>query len=731
MLCSILYNILDRDEALFYHRFQTEYRHQCHREPRITWNYESLKTVLKSLQDYPLERRLYLIIDAVDESEENDRRDVLKLLFELCSKTKYCVAKVFVASRPVGELDLRLSLSNHNFIRLQDETKRDISSFTRSFLDGLNLTHVLARATEYIVENAQGVFLWVKLVGEELETYAAEGYSEEQTFEFLQGLPIELEDFYTLMFKKMSWDKRCPTNAVKIFRFVLFGRRPLLVDELLHALVIPDDPETQLTLSDDSFQRCIPFERRIIHCGGNFLEIKPHHGIGTTSPDSRISQTSQAAGSGTVQVMHQTVRDYFLNPDGYVAKSGFGMYAKQAHICISITIIRYLILCVANTALPDRSPDVKFWASEHFEAYAQYLDKRPLTNYALHYLKHHINGSQQDENVQNIISQFIDGLVDSPAVYLLESWVGTHLNTVLLGCRQGATAKDFRNKLLHIAARNGFSTAAEALLTAGVDVNAEDSDRRTPLSWAARSGHGAVVKLLLETGKVDVDSKDIDRRTPLSWAARSGHEAVVKLLLETGKVDVDSKDSDRRTPLWWTARSGHEAVVKLLLETGKVYVDLKDNDRRTPLWWAARSGHEAVVKLLLETGKVDVNSKDKDGITPPWWAKENRHEATVKLLLETGKVDVDAAPRATTEDQGASGHNRVPGYRSRPDSSRLEATQPGHRILGVHPRAGQITSALNDSQTEALQTTPVPTPADSSNVQGNPDGWIAKLCLLL
>jgi Ankyrin repeats (3 copies) len=38
------------------------------------------------------------------------------------------------------------------------------------------------------------------------------------------------------------------------------------------------------------------------------------------------------------------------------------------------------------------------------------------------------------------------------------------------------------------------------------------------------------VKLLLETGKVDVDLKDKYGWTPLSWAAREGHNAVVKLL---------------------------------------------------------------------------------------------------------------------------------------------------------------------------------------------------------
>ena len=48
--------------------------------------------------------------------------------------------------------------------------------------------------------------------------------------------------------------------------------------------------------------------------------------------------------------------------------------------------------------------------------------------------------------------------------------------------------------------------------------------------------------------------------------ARSGHEAVVKLLLE--KADIESKPSNGQMPLLWAAKSRHEAVVKLLLEKG-------------------------------------------------------------------------------------------------------------------------------------------------------------------
>ena len=106
MLRSILYDLLDQDEAFFYYCFQNEYRVQRRCKLHVDWDYASLKKVLKSLRDYSTTKRLYLIIDAVDESEDYDRRDILNLLFKLCSETAYYIIKVFIASRPVGGLEL-------------------------------------------------------------------------------------------------------------------------------------------------------------------------------------------------------------------------------------------------------------------------------------------------------------------------------------------------------------------------------------------------------------------------------------------------------------------------------------------------------------------------------------------------------------------------------------------------------------------------------------------------
>ncbi|PMD35782.1 hypothetical protein L207DRAFT_601605 [Hyaloscypha variabilis F] len=77
---------------------------------------------------------------------------------------------------------------------------------------------------------------------------------------------------------------------------------------------------------------------------------------------------------------------------------------------------------------------------------------------------------------------------------------------------------------------------------------------RSPLFLASAMGLDRAVKLFFEDSsfdpKTDVESKDDEfGQTPLSWAAKKGHEAVVKLLLEA-KADVESKDDESgRTPL--------------------------------------------------------------------------------------------------------------------------------------------------------------------------------------
>jgi hypothetical protein len=70
----------------------------------------------------------------------------------------------------------------------------------------------------------RGVFLWVKLVEEELLAYEEDGCcGEEDIFDFLRSLPTELERMYELMLNKMQRKADLRSRAelrdgVKMFR---------------------------------------------------------------------------------------------------------------------------------------------------------------------------------------------------------------------------------------------------------------------------------------------------------------------------------------------------------------------------------------------------------------------------------------------------------------------------------------------------------------------------------
>jgi hypothetical protein len=67
--------------------------------------------------------------------------------------------------------------------------------------------------------------------------------------------------------------------GMKMFRLVLFACRSLRVQEIHHALAIPDAIDTEYSPSEESFEDALiqGFLKRIIHCGGNFLEIQGTH----------------------------------------------------------------------------------------------------------------------------------------------------------------------------------------------------------------------------------------------------------------------------------------------------------------------------------------------------------------------------------------------------------------------------------------------------------------------
>ena len=85
---------------------------------------------------------------------------------------------------------------------------------------------------------------------------------------------------------------------------------------------------------------------------------------------------------------------------------------------------------------------------------------------------------------------------------------------------------------LHLASSKGSAEAVDILIRRGSDVNVQNENQSTPLHLAASSRmalKGTIVRLLL-THDANVDAKDSEGRTPLEIAASAGNSWIEKLL---------------------------------------------------------------------------------------------------------------------------------------------------------------------------------------------------------
>ncbi len=183
----------------------------------------------------------------------------------------------------------------------------------------------------------------------------------------------------------------------------------------------------------------------------------------------------------------------------------------------------------------------------------------------------------------------------------------------------------------------------------GLDLEARDSDHRTPLIAAAMKGNVEAVETLLDLG-ADVEAKDTLEFTPLLCAVEEGNLAMVKELDRHG-ADFAAVNKFGQGVLHTVHR--HAEVLRFLLTKG-LTLDRKDKNGMTPLQALAQEGDEEIIALLLEAG-ADVNAVitvgEEAGSTPLHLACVLLSERTL-ALEEQGRKAKAALGEVVT--------NRVP-----------------------------------------------------------------------
>ena len=367
--------------------------------------------------------------------------------------------------------------------------------------------------------------------------------------------------------------------GMAVLMWITHSRRPLRLDELLHALAAR-------TESEDFNSDYINEESTILDCCQGLVTIEKD--------------------TSTIRLIHYSAQEYLGKHPCLFGKA----HSKMAEACLTYLNFRCVrTLSVVTSPNPQALPFLKYssiyWGRHMREEHSHRAEKS-----ALQLLKN-FN--------RHISSKLLWQSIVHKSANLLSIWLGD-IEADYDSEDEGESAGEGKGfSALHCVSYFGIAEVAKKLTG---DVNKMDDGGMTPLMWTAICGREMVAEWLLKKEDIRADQRSrVDDRTALSWAAEHGHLGVVKLLL-----GPEPTNRERIGRIW-----GASLVVGLV---SRRYVNPDSSDKygRTPLSRAAGNGHEEIVELLLNRN-VNPNSLDTGGHyrTPLSWAAMNDQKGTLEL----------------------------------------------------------------------------------------------------
>ncbi|KAI0467992.1 ankyrin repeat-containing domain protein [Xylaria cf. heliscus] len=552
-----------------------------------------------------LPNNAYCVVDALDEMDHG-HNDFLQTLAEL-GLWKPEKVKLLMTSRPIARLDAVLRKAETLQIRL-DETAvdKDISTFVQQKLSDTSITD---SDRELILDavpgRANGLFLYARLA---MDAFLKPGADIRDV---LKTLPLDLNNMYMDLLRVHSLRSGIPYGLQRlILQFATHASRPLRLLEVAEMLEL-----TSLSRTEKDLKATKDMVRAAC---GPLLEILPDE---------------------TVCVVHHSFTEYLIGATRPDTHTGYpALEPGPTHNTLALVCLSYLESgCLSHVEVKSQETEGLYILSQYYETPSPDVERRlkyPFFEYAasnwhVHITKSMLTGYNQEE-VNKALEQFFSSDERLKALLFL-SWPWPRLN--LSGLNQ-----------LHVAARLGLEHYVKELLKKGnIDVDSPDEMGRTPLWWAASSGHAGVVRLLAQAGANPDEDESYNGYKPLHEAARANHVEVVKVLMEFGVSPMTGKTRDSpgmrcgnepssrgHTPLMYACQYGHVEVVDVFLSF------MSDpNIVCHALVWAAKKGRAAIVRRILQHPNADANTKGYSA-SPLALACSSGNPDTVLALLEAG-----------------------------------------------------------------------------------------------
>lgn len=590
------------------------------------WSIGSLQHIFEEAVQ-SLSETLFCYIDALDECEESQIRDMTSFLSELNSTDGRLYT--CLASRHYPHITIPNAV--HMKLEEQEEHSKDIALYVQN---KLNIGH--GRHSDeirsYVQEKAAGVFMWVVLVvgilQKEFDKVGLNGAFRKR----LKEIPKNLHD---LLRDILTRDKLYKEELLLCIQWLLFAKRPLSLKELYFAIKSGLEPTAldechSYNLSEDHMAKYI------LNCSKGLAELTNSH---------------------TMQFIHESVRDFLLKEKGLhtIWPNLDTNIAGQSHERLKQICLQHMPtepITESHLPFPKYANQCILYHAEHAEqngvSQSSFWSEFPQAdwvhyhNILAYFDRHHY---KQSVSLLYILSEADLGalITAQPAgqsCFRIEiEFYGTAIIAALLeGSETTVEAllrREMKRRNLHLTVKYVFGDAASSEYGFGVkrrtfEFSVPFSRKRSLLSYLAEIGHPGVLRVYLATEDCTVDLRNQNGPSPLSYTAKYGHAELVKLLVKKG-AHINAADRDGCTPLYW---SWNMDMAQLFIENG-ADVSAADRDGWTPLHRALHRGHMDIAQLLIEKG-ADVNAATKDGRTPLHLTLIRGYTEVAQLLIEKG-----------------------------------------------------------------------------------------------
>ncbi|KAH0563355.1 hypothetical protein GP486_002074 [Trichoglossum hirsutum] len=605
-------------------------------------------------------RQIFLVVDALDECKDNDQ--LAQDLRDLVENKGLPPVKVIVFSR--HEYNLEECFRPYKQIEPDlGANEEDLKAYIYSlFPDDSQKKSVNAEIRDECIAKADGMFLWVKLLAQNLR----KPLRSKEKLKKIKEIPPGLDSIYDRILKDIcNQDEDIRATAFLVLLWVIHAWRPLDRDEMLDA--VADYSETT-RLKDaskhDNAEHLVAMCANLVFIDkdGQFRlcheSVRGHLEKLTPDPTQPLSEFHQQMLNAHERLakicLNYVLLDDFergvaLSLEGLVSfatRKPLLWYASNWHLHVTeenASLLRNLIMkCVNSQPRRELSMQFALLVTEYSTASTAKLWKYSGTSNQLHLLA--ICGLKQiAESTPDVISLALeaDGSGRTPLTYAMEQQ--HHDMTLWLINRIQNTpgqSLDVMQKLsaIHSAAEHGWADILDKLLFQNEDlINLKiRPDGETPLTRACSSGMKEAAETLIRC-KANVNLVDGKGDYPLVLAASYGHASVVDLLLAHG-ADPNCYDAQGFGPLHYASDIGNADIAAALLEKNADPLAAgPEGEKRSPLFVAASRNSVDVLKAFYEANsRLVVDLKAEKGMNPIHAAAACNSSRALGYLLEVG-----------------------------------------------------------------------------------------------